>query len=170
VDRVRVAVLTLLILVGVCAPQLVVGQTHATPAATDITLVIDFGNGTRMEFTGLEGDTVLNVTQSAVEVEVEWYGDLVFVTSIAGVSNDPEHNLWWQYWVNGELGPVAVNKYHLNNGDVVEWRLPGHSTSTSSTGPTYAPVADPSLTIGTLSVAVFGLSFLVLLYVRRTRT
>ncbi len=149
----------------------VAAPTHTyVTSATDVQLVIDFGNGTTLHFDGLTGMTVLNVTEAAVPVEYEWYGDLVFVTSIAGVSNDPDRDLWWQYWVNGELGPVAANKYILSDGDVVEWRLPSHGIDTSTVQPgTSLTYEDTSLYLGSALVAGWGLFILLIQYGRRKR-
>lgn len=128
----------------------------AAPAnGNNVNLKLDFGNGTSISYDNLEGSTVLNVTESVVAVEYEWYGDLVFVTSIANVSNDADQGLWWQYWVNGEVGSVAANQYTVEDGDLIEWRL----------GPTEAPPAetDWSLLIGLSIVGAAAFLFLILL-------
>jgi hypothetical protein len=136
-------------------------------AAEGITLEIDFGNETVLTFTDLNGTNVLDVTESVVTVEKEWTGDLVFVTSIAGVSEDPGNGLFWQYWVNDELGPVAANKYNLQENDIVSWRrLPPEIDSTnSSTSEDF----DFSLLVWAGILSVLGLSFLGILYVRVDR-
>jgi len=118
-----------------------------------------------LEYHALSGTTVLNVTASVVPVEYEWYGDLVFVTSIAGVPNDSERGLWWQYWVNGELGPVAANKYVLNNKDLVEWRR--SPADTDGEDMTDTTIMDPSLYPGIVVTIAWGLLILVVLLIRR---
>lgn len=127
----------------------------ASANGDNVSLSIDFGNGTLSAYDNLQGSTVLNVTESVVAVEYEWYGDLVFVTSIANVSNDADQGLWWQYWVNGEIGSVAANQYTVEKGDLIEWRL----------GPTEVPPAetDWSLLIGLSIVLAAALLFLILL-------
>ncbi|MEM4735272.1 MAG: DUF4430 domain-containing protein [Candidatus Thorarchaeota archaeon] len=97
------------------------------PAGENITLSIDFGNGTLIEYTGLSGPDVLNVTMSVANVSVRWYGDLVFVESINGIANDPAAGKWWQYWVNGQYGPIASNKYVLSDSDSVSWKRTGNA-------------------------------------------
>lgn len=92
------------------------------PQTTDLHLKIDFGNETILEFPSVNGTTVLNATRAVVSVEADWYADNVFVTAIAGVSNDADAGLWWQYWVNDELAPVAANKYIPQQGDEIAWR------------------------------------------------
>ncbi len=135
--------------------------------ATGITVLVNFGNGTVLTFTDVESDNVYNATKSVTAVEATWYGDSVFVTSIAGVANDPDRDLWWQYWVNGDLGPVAANKYVLQDDDVVEWKLPPNGNNTTQTSTTGA-YDDPSLAVGISVTALLGLVFLVVLYILRS--
>ena len=140
-----------------------IGESSHEIAATGISLHLDFGNGTVLEFHDIEGTNVLNVTESVTEVGVLWYGDLVFVTSIAGVSNNESAGLWWQYWVNDELGPVAANKYQVQDGDVVSWRriLP-------ETEPTDQPI-DYTLIGAAIVLAVIGFGFLFFLSTRKAK-
>ncbi len=134
----------------------------ASLSASDITLRIDFGNGTTSTFNGLNGTTVLNVTESVVEVEANWAGVLAYVVSIDGVSQDQNH--WWQYWVNGDYATVAANWYSLQDGDSVLWnRTAFGSQNTISTG------IDSTLIAGGILLAAGGLGFMLLLYVRMSR-
>ena len=140
-----------------------IGASSHEIAATGVSLHLDFGNGTVLDFHDIEGTNVLNVTESVTEVGVLWYGDLVFVTSIAGVSNNESAGLWWQYWVNDELGPVAANKYQVQNGDSVYWRriLP-------ETEPTDQPT-DYTLIGAAAVLAVIGFGFLFFLSTRKAK-
>ncbi len=97
--------------------------TSQYSVASDVSLMIDFGNGTVLNYEGLVGTDVLNVTKSVVTVNITWYGDLAFVNAIAGVYNNVEGGLWWQYWVNEVYGTVASNKYVIHDKDAVTWRL-----------------------------------------------
>ena len=139
------------------------GESPHEIAATDLSLHLDFGNGTVLDFHGIEGTNVLNVTESVTEVGVVWYGDLVFVTSIADVSNNESAGLWWQYWVNDELGPVAANKYQVQDGDVVSWRriLPETETTDQPT--------DYTLIGAAVVLAVIGFGFLFFLSTRKAK-
>ncbi len=140
-----------------------IGEFSHEIAATDMRLQLDFGNGTVLEFHDVEGTNVLNVAESVTEVEVIWYGDLVFVTSIAGTPNNESAGLWWQYWVNEELGPVAANKYQVQDGDVVSWRrIPPEMEPTD--GPT-----DYTIIGGAVVLAVIGLGFLFFLSTRKQK-
>jgi len=129
------------------------------PAATGISLTVNFGNGTTQEYLNLEGTNVFEVTNSTTDVEVEWYGDLVYVLAISGVREDDEAGLYWQYWVNGDLGPSAANYYILEDGDSIEWALPPYGTDSFSQ-------FDMSLIVG---LAIIGLMAVVVLIVLKKR-
>ncbi len=137
-------------------------------AATEVSLTVDFGNGTIQEFTSLEGTNVLEATNSTTAVDVEWYGDLVFVTAISGVSQDHDANLYWQYWVNGELGPCAANMYILEDGDSIEWRLPYHGFESTNTSIIESEL-DTSLIVGSALLGIAAMGFLVLIRIRTSR-
>ena len=89
------------------------GDSEVIVAAEDITLTIDFGNGTAREFNDLNGSTVLEVTSSVLEVEVQWFGPLAYIKSIEGLTGEGEYG--WEYWVNDEFASIAVNLYSLEN-------------------------------------------------------
>ncbi len=155
---------TLLIAVLISQPAgAFAGEFSHEIAATDLSLQLDFGNGTVLDFHDVEGTNVLNVTESVTEVEVVWYGDLVFVTSIAGTSNNESAGLWWQYWVNDELGPVAANKYQVQDGDAISWRrIPPEME------PTDQPT-DYTIIGGAVVLAVIGFGFLFFLSTRKVK-
>jgi len=159
------AVIILMLILPLCsgnASGTKVSSNQFEPQTTELNLTIDFGNETTLEFPSVNGTSVLNATKSVVSVETEWYGDSVFVTSIGGVSNDPEAGLWWQYWVNDELGPVAANKYIPQPGDEIAWRrAPPQNTNESGIG------IDISTVAALLLLPVVGIG--VLLFLRNKR-
>jgi hypothetical protein len=165
-------VLLLLMMVAmlVMSPSQAIAEGVATRgplAAEGITLEIDFGNDTVLTFTNLNGTNALDVTESVVSVEKEWYGDLVYVTSIAGVPNDAENGWFWQYWVNNELAPIAANKYNLEENDIVSWRRLSEegTTTTSYTSQDF----DISLLAWAGLLTILGVSFLGMLYIMKMR-
>ena len=97
-------------------------QSTPSSLATGIELEIDFGNDTIILFSDVEGTDVLSITEGQLDLVVEWYGNLAYVTAIEGVSNDPQTGLFWQYWVNDELAPVAANLMTVNDTDHILWR------------------------------------------------
>lgn len=126
-------------------------------SASDLTIIIDFGNDTVLTFYNVEGNNVLEATNATVEVQNDWYADSAFVTSIEGITSDAESGLWWQYWVNDELAPVAANKFLVQDGDVISWkRLPPEMTA--------EPQNDPSLVWGIIILSLAGVVFLGILY------
>ena len=159
--RAIVLVMAIILAALPLAPALQTKLPASLPAS-DITLNIDFGNGTTVTFNGLNGTTALNVTESVVKVETNWAGDLAYVVSIDGVSQDQNH--WWQYWVNGNYASVAANWYSLQDGDSVLWnRTVFGSQNTTSTD------IDSTLIAGGILLGAGGLGFMLLLYIRMSR-
>ncbi|MGQ4910885.1 MAG: DUF4430 domain-containing protein [Candidatus Thorarchaeota archaeon] len=127
-------------------------------SATGVTLVIDFGNGTVANTSEQTGSNVLDLTESSHEVEVEWFGDLAYVTAIDGVPSSAGR--YWQYWVNGEYASVACNLYEIDDGDVVVWNRTESAYSNDS------PEQDGmDLVLGVMIVGSLGGAILTLLYV-----
>lgn len=146
-------------------------QMQFTHASSNISLEIDFGNGTTVEHVGLSGNTVLNVTESTFIVEVSWYGNLAFVEGIAGVTNNQGEGYWWQYWVNDEYGPVAANVYEVQEGDSIVWRytssqVEGHGGQ----NPDLFPLHDQSTLFGAVILGALGFGFLGVLYIARRKS
>ena len=138
-----------------------VPEGRFNPSASGISLTLDFGNSTIQEFYNLEGNNVYEVTNSTTSVEGDWFGDLVYVYSISGVSEHDITDLYWQYWVNGVRASIAANKYILQDGDSVEWKLSSQLTDTN-TSP--SPDIDYSLVIGTGLLGIVMIPVLVILW------
>jgi hypothetical protein len=134
-------------------------ENQYRPAATGISLTVDFGNGTIVNFTGLSAPNVYNLTIMIFDVDASWAGNLVYINAIDGVYRDQVHG--WQYWVNGNYATVAANLYILQDGDSVLWNL-----TTSQ----YQSVTEPDYTslVGGAILGIAGVIFLALLY-RRTK-
>jgi hypothetical protein len=146
---------------------LVTGLSNASPArgssdvilaAEGIRLTIDFGNGTIREYDSLNGSTVLEVTKSVLDVEVQWFGSLAYIRAIEGLVGQGEYG--WQFWVNGEFASIAVNQYSLHNDDNISWV---YST------PVQQHQEDPSLVPGIIIVSASGLGFIAIVYVSTSR-
>ncbi|MFW9962636.1 MAG: DUF4430 domain-containing protein [Candidatus Sifarchaeia archaeon] len=124
-------------------------------AAEGITLTVDFGNGTIREYNDLNGSTVLEVTSSVLEIEVQWFGPLAYIKGIEGLIGEGEYG--WQYWVNGEFASTAVNLYSLEDGDTVAWVF-------SSPNPRIQN--DPTFFPGLTIILAAGLGFIAIVYVQ----
>ena len=135
-------------------------EAQFVPAATGIDLVIDFGNGTVADFTGLTAMNVYNLTIAIFDVDARWAGNRVYIDAIDGVYRDEIHG--WQYWVNGNYASVAANLYILHDGDSVLW----NRTASANQNPT-----EPDITaiVGGVLLAIGSLAFLALLYWRTRR-
>lgn len=150
--------LVLIIVLSSSNSSIVQGRSEVILAAEEITLNIDFGNGTIREYNNLNGTTVLEVTSAVLSVEVQWFGSLAYIRAIEGLVGEGQNG--WQFWVNGEFASVAVNQYVLDNNDVVSWE---YSTATQQ------HQDDPSLVPGILIVSAAGFGFIAIVYLQTTR-
>ncbi|MFX0069653.1 MAG: DUF4430 domain-containing protein [Candidatus Hermodarchaeota archaeon] len=96
--------------------------TEENVEVEDITLIIDYGDGTITKWEDItvdKGDTVFDLLQEYCDVEYEDYGDQgVLVTSIDGYENGDES---WYYGVNGEKIGYSCSKYEVEEGDIINW-------------------------------------------------
>ena len=86
----------------------------------DITLIVDYGNGTVDTWENIEltdyNTTAFDALTKWCKVEITDYGDMgIIVESV----NDRSGN--WRYSINDEFPGVSANKYNLRNGDIVKW-------------------------------------------------
>lgn len=127
-------------------------------AAEGIELTVDFGNGTIREYLSLNGSTVLEVTSSVLEVEVQWFASLAYIRSIEGKVGEGEYG--WQYWVNDEFASAAVNLYTLEDGDTVSWVF---------SSPVPGTQQDPTFIPGAVITAASGFGFIAIVYIQTRR-
>ncbi|MGD9396475.1 MAG: DUF4430 domain-containing protein [Candidatus Thorarchaeota archaeon] len=151
-------VLVLIVVMILSNPLSVRGSSEVVIAAEGITLTVDFGNGTVRDYQNLSGSTVLNVTSSVLEVEVQWYGPLAYIKAIEGLVGEGEYG--WEYWVNNEFASLAVNLYSLEDGDTILWKY---------TSPEPQPQQDPTFIPGVIIVTVSGIGFIAIVYVQTSR-
>lgn len=121
---------------------------EGTPAIS-VNVLLDYGNGTRRwKIAKPSGDTVYDALMDvATNLDVSWYGDNVFVNAIDNVWNSyPYYWMWW-YWNSTEsswvLGPVACNKFTLEDGSAVAWYY-----ADCSSWPPNPPSGSPPATVG----------------------
>lgn len=132
------------------------------PAANDIELTIDYGNSTQLTNTGLSGGTVFDVLNETANTTYTEFAYGRFIVSVNGVENNAGGNgYYWQYWVNDELGPVAADKFSLEDGDQILWKYCAPVYPLENSGPT-----ETSLFLGLAVIVlagglVIGIAFLV---------
>jgi hypothetical protein len=94
--------------------------------AVEVDLFIDYGNGTvkSSHLTLPAGSSALDAFMTAANVEVRWYSLGPYVTAIDGVTEDPEANLYWLWYIREDgwvLAPVGTGSYILKHGDVISF-------------------------------------------------
>lgn len=133
-------------------------EPEAIVAAEGITLTVDFGNETIIDYNDLNGSSVLDVTSSVLDVEVQWYGSLAYIQGIEGLVGAGAEG--WEYWVNGEFASTAVNLYLLEDGDTLLWKY---------TRPEPQSQYDPSFIPGMIFVSLSGVGFIAIVYIQTSR-
>ena len=87
---------------------------------TDITLIVDYGNGTVIIWEPFDltdyNTTAFDALSKWCEVEITDYGERgIIVESVNGLEKG------WLYSVNDISPGVSANKYNLEDGDIVKW-------------------------------------------------
>jgi len=102
-------------------PELNSEKIHAT-------LIINYGNDNIDEYTvEITSATVYSLLiktseENNFEVAAEYYEefDSHLIESINSVKG--EGDMFWQYYVNGELGMVSADSQLIQDNDIVEWK------------------------------------------------
>ncbi|MEM0049016.1 MAG: DUF4430 domain-containing protein [Candidatus Bathyarchaeia archaeon] len=95
-----------------------------------VNILIDYGNGTQVWYNNTivpREASVLTATKTVASVEGTVYPEMgTFVESINGVRNEGNRYWIWYIWnpekKNWEWGPVASDKYILQENDTIMWR------------------------------------------------
>lgn len=101
---------------------------NKNPGENLVSLQIDFGNGKTINFEEVLADeeqTAYSLLADAaddknLDLQTQQYDFGVFVKSINGHESTADKA--WIYFVNGESGDIAADKYILKLGDTVEWK------------------------------------------------
>ncbi|MHA1614239.1 MAG: DUF4430 domain-containing protein [Candidatus Thorarchaeota archaeon] len=147
-----------LLLLSLPVSSLGESSSDAIIAAEGLSLSVDFGNGTIISFSDLNGSTVFDVTSEVLNIQIQWYGPLVYIRGIEGVVAEGQYG--WQYWVNDEFVSIAANLYSLEDGDTVSWIFSSPDPETQQ---------DPTLIPGVSIVSILGLGFIAVLYIQTSR-
>ncbi|MHA2039006.1 MAG: DUF4430 domain-containing protein [Promethearchaeota archaeon] len=103
------------------ATSLEVGEINRPQqTVTDLTLIVDYGNGTVKTEENFE---LTNYNTTGFDALIKWcdvqyneFGEMgILVENIDGIQGN------WRYSINGDFPGVSSNKYNLNNGDTIKW-------------------------------------------------
>ncbi len=100
-----------------------------TEKVSNITIIVDFGNGTIQEWNLNLMDhytTPFDALNNKCDVgyDIQKLGGnsaLFYVTGVNGVHEDISNNMFWLYYVNDNYATTASNAYQLEDNDVVRW-------------------------------------------------
>ncbi len=86
----------------------------------DLTLIVDYGNGTVKTIENLElsdyNTTAFDALINGCQIEYKDYDEMgILVEEIDGVKGN------WRYSINNDFPGVSSDKYNLKNGDTVKW-------------------------------------------------
>lgn len=104
----------------------------AEPAATTVSLAIDYGDGVEKRFTALpwkKGATVLDALTAAqahprgIRFTHRGAGETAFVSKIDDLANEGGGGRNWRFHVNGKGGDRSCGIFELQAGDSVVWQF-----------------------------------------------
>jgi len=101
---------------------------NVQPTSIQVNLIIDYEDYAPNEEFSLTLPSTNHTVYDAMiltnlSLETTGTGPLLFIVAINGIRNNHDgNNRWWQYWVDGELAPVGVGIYVLQDDTIVEWR------------------------------------------------
>lgn len=105
------------------APTLI--SASATPTVEEVSVVIDFGNGKKLEGQ-VAGKTAYEVLENLVkeknlEVRAKQYKYGLLVEKIAEYEGSSTYA--WMYSVNGKAGRIAADRYQVKPNDKIDWKF-----------------------------------------------
>jgi hypothetical protein len=115
-------------------------RLNFTPVVTNLTLQINFDNGTIITWTNITlTDRYTSVFdliagKASIKYKIFRFGESAYfyLTEINGLQENLEQALYWQYWVNGVYTSVGANGFQLRDNDIVVWRYGYNSLQSSS--------------------------------------
>ena len=127
------------------------------PAAAEVTLTIDFGDGFSKTYRDLPTPpdaTVVSVLQAAAEstrphaltVDLTGSGETAFIRGFDGVGNQGSGptGRYWQFLVNGALGSRGAGVTPIKPGDAITWTLAAYAPSPTGESAPAATAPTPS--------------------------
>jgi hypothetical protein len=111
--------------------SLAAGLVLAEPKAATVRLVVDYGDGVEVHFTGLpwrEGMTVLDALSAAqthrhgISFAHRGAGSSAMITKIGDLKNEGNGKNWL-YSVNGKKAEQSTGSYKLKPQDTILWKF-----------------------------------------------
>ncbi len=97
-------------------------------ANQEVSLMIDFGNGEIEVYNNLaikQEKTLKELLEEidGLNLQTEDYGEMgILLTSLKNYQNGQNNN-YWQYWVNNIQPMISIDKFNLQEGDIVELKF-----------------------------------------------
>lgn len=96
-----------------------------SPFSGSVKITVDFGNGKKEEGDLAEAANAFEVlkkftAEKNIRLDAKAYDFGMMVNAIGDKSNSNSDA--WLYFINGQGGKVAADKYLLHTGDTVEWK------------------------------------------------
>lgn len=105
------------------------------PETISVNVSIDDGSSVSSKAVELrQGSTALDAFRQAANLTLVQYNVGAYVSCINGVCEDASRQLFWQYYVDGRLAPVAVDKFVLKKDSSVQFRLEAPNYNYGSPG------------------------------------
>ena len=108
------------------------GAVEQDKEQASVSLMLDFGDGRIKTFSNIAVDDNATVFELLEKITAEnnlelkykdYGGDMgAMIESIGEPASDSMADSYWQFWVNNEYALIGASNYHLQDGDVVEWK------------------------------------------------
>lgn len=111
--------------------KLLVSQQTAERSAGEVSVMIDYGDGSIDVFSGpitTSGETLLEFMEreaAAEEIEFDYkeFSGLGALVEKIGAKVNGEDEKYWQYWVNNTYASAGVDSYIPEDGDIILWKF-----------------------------------------------
>ena len=125
--RFRIAAIFLLsfLLFAGCTQQTQTGREDQSASNQQLTIIVEIDNGSGLVSKAVSvasGSTALQAFEAVADLELKQYGVGAYVSCINSLCEDAAANSYWQYYFDGKLAPVAVDRYLLNRDGRLEFR------------------------------------------------
>ncbi|MFQ6007391.1 MAG: DUF4430 domain-containing protein [Candidatus Zixiibacteriota bacterium] len=104
-----------------CSQKADKNRDNLSGDSSDSTASIAKRDSVVIEVAGVDSQTVFDLLRNTHQVQYRSSAIGVFITAIDSIENSG--GIYWVYSVNDSMPPVACDKFHTKNGDVVKWHF-----------------------------------------------